>query len=43
MACSWTLAESTPAGKAILANGPGVYRIGSEARDWLAEYNKRFN
>ena len=43
VACSWTLAESTPAGKAILANGPGVYRIGSEARDWLAEYNKRFN
>lgn len=42
VACEWTLAESTPAGRTVLANGPGVYRIGPEAGAWLVEYNKRF-
>ncbi len=42
VACEWTLAEATPAGKTVLANGPGVYRIGAEADAWLVEYNKRF-
>ncbi len=43
MACKWTLAESTPAGRAILANGPGVYRIGPDALPWLREFNRRFD
>lgn len=42
VACSWRLAESTPAGRLVLANGPGVYRIGAAAPAWLREYNRRF-
>lgn len=42
MACTWAAAESTPAGARVLANGPGVYRIGDDAARWLAEYNRRF-
>lgn len=41
-ACTWALAESTPAGAQILADGPSLYRIGADAGDWLAEYNRRF-
>ncbi len=40
--CAWKLAESTPAGQAILANGPGIYRIGGDARAWMREFNGRF-
>jgi hypothetical protein len=39
--CQWSLAESTPAGRAILANGVGAYRLGSQARPWLAEWQGR--
>lgn len=41
-ACSWTLAESTPAGRTVLANGPGVHRIGTAADAWMREFNRRF-
>ncbi len=41
-ACTWTLASSTPWGRTVLANGPGVYRIGPDAPDWLAQFNARF-
>lgn len=39
--CQWALAEGTPAGRAILANGVGAYRLGSHARPWLAEWQGR--
>jgi hypothetical protein len=42
MACQWALARSTPAGSAMLANGPGVYRVGAEATAWRVEYNRAF-
>jgi len=41
MQCQWTLAESTAAGRAMLANGVGAYRLGSHARSWLAEWQRR--
>ncbi len=41
MACQWALAESTAAGRAILANGVGGYRLGPHARPWLAEWQAR--
>ncbi len=40
MACQWALAGSTPTGQALLANGPGAYRLGTQAADWRAEYNR---
>jgi hypothetical protein len=40
MACQWSLAESTPAGRLVLANGPGGYRLGSQATAWRAEFNR---
>lgn len=42
MACQWALARATPAGAALLANGPGVYRVGAEATAWRVEYNRTF-
>jgi hypothetical protein len=42
MSCQWRMAASTPAGRAILANGPGVYKVGAQAAEWLQEYNKRY-
>jgi hypothetical protein len=39
MACQWRLARSTKAGRAMLANGPGAYRVGSSATRWLRELN----
>lgn len=42
MSCQFALARSTPAGRAVLANGPGAYRTGSQAGEWLAEYNRTF-
>ena len=41
MACQWAMAESTSAGRAILANGVGGYRLGAHARPWLAEWQAR--
>jgi hypothetical protein len=40
MACQWTLAASTATGRALLANGPGAYRLGAQAAAWRAEYNR---
>jgi hypothetical protein len=40
MACQWSLAASTVAGRTLLANGPGAYRLGSQAAAWRAEYNR---
>lgn len=42
MECQWRLAESTPAGAAMLANGPGAYRVGSQAGEWRAQFNRVF-
>lgn len=39
--CQWALAESTPAGRTIVANGVGAYRLGAHARPWLAEWQGR--
>jgi hypothetical protein len=40
MACQWQLAASTRAGAALLATGPGAYRLGSQAGAWRAEFNR---
>lgn len=42
MQCQWQLAGSTPAGAAMLANGPGAYRVGAQAASWRAEFNRAF-
>lgn len=42
MQCQWQLASATPAGAAMLANGPGAYRLGSQAGAWRAEFNRVF-
>lgn len=42
MGCQWALAGSTPAGRAVLANGPGAYSVGAQAGAWVAQYNARF-
>ncbi len=39
--CAWALAESTAAGRALVANGVGGYRLGSSARGFLAEWSAR--
>ena len=39
--CQWALAEGTAAGRTILANGVGGYRLGAHARPWLAEWQGR--
>jgi hypothetical protein len=39
--CQWVLAEGTAAGRAILSNGVGAYRLGAHARPWLAEWQVR--
>lgn len=39
--CTWGLAESTQAGRVIMANGVGAYRLGASARPWLAEWQAR--
>jgi hypothetical protein len=40
MACQWAMASSTVTGRTLLANGPGAYRLGSQAAAWRAEYNR---
>lgn len=42
MACQWTLAGSTAAGARLMANGPGTYRLGSQAINWRIQYNAVF-
>lgn len=42
MACQWTLAAATPAGRAVLANGPGAYRTGALSASWRQQYNRVF-
>jgi hypothetical protein len=42
MVCSWTLARSNSAGRAVLANGPDAYRLGRMDVQWLHEFNKEF-
>jgi hypothetical protein len=42
MSCQWALARSTPAGRAILANGVGAYRTGAFSRTFRAEFNRTF-
>ncbi|MCU0307616.1 MAG: hypothetical protein MUE51_07585 [Thermoleophilia bacterium] len=37
MACQFRLARSTPAGRRLLANGAGAYRVGDQARDFARE------
>lgn len=39
--CQWALAESTAAGRMLVANGVGAYRLGAQARPWLAEWQGR--
>lgn len=39
--CAWVMAESTPAGRQILANGVGGYRLAESARAFLAEWHLR--
>ena len=39
--CTWALADGTQAGRRILANGVGAYRLGTSARPWLAEWQAR--
>lgn len=41
MACQWALARSTPAGRAILANGAGAYRPATMAGALRAEFNRQ--
>lgn len=41
MACTWALASLPGANAQILANGPGAYRAGEQAGEWLAQYNAR--
>jgi hypothetical protein len=42
MGCQWGLAASTPTGAELLANGPGTYRLGSQATAWRTEFNRVF-
>jgi len=42
MACQWALARSTPAGRAVLANGVGAYRPGSMTASFRTEFNRSF-
>ena len=41
--CAWHLAESTPAGREMVANGVGAYRLGAAARPFLAEWRARLS
>lgn len=42
MDCQWAMASRTRAGAALLANGPGAYRLGAEASAWRIAYNRAF-
>ena len=42
MQCQWSLAQATPVSARLLANGPGAYRLGSQAQEWRTEFNRVF-
>jgi hypothetical protein len=42
MACTWALASRPGLNARILANGPGAYRVGAQAAEWVGQYNLRF-
>ena len=41
-ACVWSLAARAGTNRQVLVNGPGEYRLGSQAAAWLAEFNTDF-
>jgi hypothetical protein len=41
MACTWALASLPGVNARILANGPGAYRVGVQAAEWVGQYNLR--
>jgi hypothetical protein len=41
MACQWKLADTGTTNRRIVDNGVGAYRVGSQARAWLRQYNRR--
>jgi hypothetical protein len=41
-ACTWALAARTGVNRTILGNGPGEYRLGTQAASWLAQFNAYF-
>jgi hypothetical protein len=42
MACQWALARSTAAGRALLANGVGVYRPAAMTNSFRVEFNRQY-
>jgi len=42
MACTWSLASLPGANARILATGPGAYRVGTRAAEWIRQYDLRF-
>jgi hypothetical protein len=41
-ACTWALAAQAGLNRTILGNGPGEYRLGTQAASWLAQFNAYF-
>lgn len=41
-ACTWALAAQSGINRTILGNGPGIYRLGTQAADWLAQFDVYF-
>ena len=41
-ACTWALAARAGLNRTILGNGPGEYRLGTQAPSWLAQFNAYF-
>ncbi len=41
-ACAWLLAALPGINRAVLANGPGEYRLGSQAAAWLGQFDNYF-
>ena len=41
-ACSWALAARGGINRTILGNGPGEYRLGTQAASWLAQFDAYF-
>lgn len=41
-ACTWALAAQSGINRTVLGNGPGVYRLGTQAADWLAQFDAYF-
>ena len=38
----WSLAALPGINRAVLANGPGEYRLGGQAAAWLAQFDNYF-